>query len=113
MRATSGSSRSPDLSAQAAGTGRTAPLTVRLAAAANQEVTEMGPLAGLRIVEMAGIGPAPFAATLLADMGAELIRVDRREATDLGLPGREAKFNVRSEERRVGKEGRSRGTPSH
>jgi len=54
----------------------------------------MGPLAGLRIVEMAGIGPAPFAATLLADMGAELIRVDRREATDLGLPGREAKFNV-------------------
>jgi len=54
----------------------------------------MGPLAGLRIVEMAGIGPAPFAATLLADMGAELIRVDRREATDLGLPGREPKFNV-------------------
>jgi alpha-methylacyl-CoA racemase len=54
----------------------------------------MGPLAGLRIVEMAGIGPAPFAATLLADMGAELIRVDRRTATDLGLPGREAKFNV-------------------
>jgi len=54
----------------------------------------MGPLAGLRIVEMAGIGPAPFAATLLADMGAELIRVDRREATDLGLPGREARFNV-------------------
>jgi len=54
----------------------------------------MGPLAGLRIVEIAGIGPAPFAATLLADMGAELIRVDRREATDLGLPGREPKFNV-------------------
>ena len=54
----------------------------------------MGPLVGLRIVEMAGIGPAPFAATLLADMGAELIRVDRRTATDLGLPGREAKFNV-------------------
>ena len=52
----------------------------------------MGPLAGLRIVEMAGIGPAPFAATLLADMGAELIRVDRREATDLGLPGREAEI---------------------
>jgi alpha-methylacyl-CoA racemase len=54
----------------------------------------MGPLAHLRIVEMAGIGPAPFAATLLADMGAELIRIDRREPTDLGLPGREAKFNV-------------------
>jgi alpha-methylacyl-CoA racemase len=54
----------------------------------------MGPLAGFRIVEMAGIGPAPFAATLLADMGAEVIRVDRREATDLGLPGREPKFDV-------------------
>ena len=54
----------------------------------------MGPLAGFRIIEMAGIGPAPFAATLLADMGAEVIRVDRREAADLGLPGREPKFEV-------------------
>jgi alpha-methylacyl-CoA racemase len=54
----------------------------------------MGPLAGFRIIEMAGIGPAPFAATLLADMGAEVIRVDRREAADLGLPGREPKFDV-------------------
>jgi alpha-methylacyl-CoA racemase len=43
---------------------------------------------------MAGIGPAPFAAMLLADMGAEIIRVDRREAADLGLPGREPKFEV-------------------
>ena len=54
----------------------------------------MGPLAGLRIIEMAGIGPAPFAATLLADMGAEVIRLDRQEAADLGLPGREPKFDV-------------------
>jgi alpha-methylacyl-CoA racemase len=54
----------------------------------------MGPLAGFRIIEMAGIGPAPFAATLLADVGAEVIRVDRREAADLGLPGREPKFDV-------------------
>jgi alpha-methylacyl-CoA racemase len=54
----------------------------------------MGPLAGYRIVEMAGIGPAPFAAMLLADMGAEVIRVDRREAADLGLPGRDVKFDV-------------------
>jgi alpha-methylacyl-CoA racemase len=53
-----------------------------------------GPLAGLRIIEMAGIGPAPFAAMLLADMGAEIIRVDRRDAADLGLPGRETKFEV-------------------
>jgi len=54
----------------------------------------MGPLAGFRIIEMAGIGPAPFAAMLFADMGAEVIRVDRRETTDLGIPGREPKFDV-------------------
>jgi len=36
-----------------------------------------GPLAGFRVVEMAGLGPAPFAAMLLADLGAEVIRVDR------------------------------------
>ena len=35
------------------------------------------PLTGLRIVEFAGIGPGPFAAMMLADMGAEVIRVDR------------------------------------
>lgn len=35
------------------------------------------PLAGVRIVEMAGLGPAPFAAMLLSDMGADVIRVDR------------------------------------
>jgi len=61
----------------------------------------MGPLAGYRIVEMAGIGPAPFAAMLLADMGAEVIRVDRREAADLGLPGRDVKFDVLHRGRRT------------
>jgi alpha-methylacyl-CoA racemase len=54
----------------------------------------MGPLQGFRIIEMAGIGPAPFCAMLLADMGAEVIRVDRREGADLGLPGRKLKFEV-------------------
>jgi alpha-methylacyl-CoA racemase len=37
----------------------------------------MGPLKGLTIIEIAGIGPGPFAAMLLADMGAEVIRVER------------------------------------
>jgi alpha-methylacyl-CoA racemase len=37
-----------------------------------------GPLAGVRVVEFAGIGPAPFAAMLLADLGADVVRVDRR-----------------------------------
>jgi len=36
-----------------------------------------GPLVGLTVVEMAGIGPGPFACMLLADMGADVIRVDR------------------------------------
>jgi len=36
-----------------------------------------GPLTSLRVVEMAGIGPAPYAAMLLADMGADVVRVDR------------------------------------
>jgi alpha-methylacyl-CoA racemase len=39
----------------------------------------MGPLAGLRIVEMAAIGPAPMASMLLCDLGAEVIRIDRLE----------------------------------
>ena len=37
----------------------------------------MGPLTGLRVVELQGIGPGPFCGMMLADMGAELIRVDR------------------------------------
>ena len=36
-----------------------------------------GPLSGVRVVELAGIGPAPFAVMLLADMGASVVRVDR------------------------------------
>ncbi|MFC4341651.1 CaiB/BaiF CoA transferase family protein [Cupriavidus numazuensis] len=45
----------------------------------------MGPLQGVRIVELAGIGPAPFCAMLLADLGATVIRVDRKEPSGLGL----------------------------
>ncbi|WP_299954793.1 CaiB/BaiF CoA-transferase family protein [uncultured Modestobacter sp.] len=37
----------------------------------------MGPLHGLRVVELAGIGPGPFAAMLLADLGADVLRIDR------------------------------------
>ena len=36
-----------------------------------------GPLDGVRVVEFAGIGPAPFCAMLLADLGAEAVRIDR------------------------------------
>ncbi|MEU6023781.1 CaiB/BaiF CoA-transferase family protein [Micromonospora sp. NPDC047134] len=41
-----------------------------------------GPLTGVRVIELAGIGPCPFAAMMLADLGAEVIRVDRVEAVD-------------------------------
>ncbi len=45
----------------------------------------MGPLAGLRVIEIAGIGPGPFAAMMLADMGAEVIRVVRPGAGGLSM----------------------------
>lgn len=40
-------------------------------------MTAAGPLAGLRVVEMAGIGPGPFCAMLLSDLGADVLRIDR------------------------------------
>ncbi|MFI6271784.1 CaiB/BaiF CoA transferase family protein [Micromonospora zamorensis] len=50
-----------------------------------------GPLDGIRVVELAGIGPGPFAAMLLADLGADVVRVDRPErgALSAGSPGRD------------------------
>ncbi len=52
-----------------------------------------GPLAGLKVIELAGIGPAPLCAMLLADMGADVIRIDRTRPSGLGSP-RPAKFDV-------------------
>jgi alpha-methylacyl-CoA racemase len=46
-----------------------------------------GPLRGVRILEIAGIGPGPFAAMMLADMGAEVVRVDRVQAVRDGATG--------------------------
>src|SRR5687767_4048308 len=45
----------------------------------------MGPLSGIRVLEFESIGPAPFAGMLLADMGADVLVVDRPDTTDLGL----------------------------
>lgn len=54
-----------------------------------------GPLTGLRVVEMTAIGPVPFAGMLLADMGADVIRIERRSPHDVGLPGRrETRFDI-------------------
>lgn len=57
----------------------------------------MGPLAGVKIVEFTGIGPAPLASMLLADMGAMVIRIDRLSDAGLGLPvAREHDFTARN-----------------
>jgi alpha-methylacyl-CoA racemase len=45
-----------------------------------------GPLSGIRIVEFAGIGPGPFCGMLLADLGADIIRIDRKGARTGGEP---------------------------
>ena len=58
-----------------------------------------GPLHGLKIVEMAGIGPGPFCAMMLADMGAEVIRVDRKGvASPIAVP--HPRFDVTTRGRR-------------
>lgn len=44
-----------------------------------------GPLAGVRVIEFAGIGPGPMCAMLFADLGATVLRIDRIQKTDLGL----------------------------
>src|SRR6266516_1196424 len=44
----------------------------------------MGPLQGVRVIEIAGIGPGPFCAMRLADLGGEVVRIDRPEGADGG-----------------------------
>ncbi|MEH1057500.1 CaiB/BaiF CoA-transferase family protein [Micromonospora sp. CPCC 206171] len=46
----------------------------------------VGPLTGVRVVELAGIGPGPFTAMMLADLGADVVRVDRTTPADLLSP---------------------------
>lgn len=53
----------------------------------------MGPLTGVKIVELAGIGPGPMCAMLLADLGATVLRVERKIASGLGI-ARPLKYNL-------------------
>jgi alpha-methylacyl-CoA racemase len=48
----------------------------------------MGPLAGITVIELAGIGPGPFCGMMLADLGADVIRVDRAQSVQGGDPER-------------------------
>ncbi len=57
------------------------------------EQTKQGPLVGLKIIEFAGIGPAPMASMLLADMGAEVIRIDRLTPSGNGI-SRPVRFDL-------------------
>jgi alpha-methylacyl-CoA racemase len=59
----------------------------------------MGPLEGLSVIEIAGIGPGPMACMLLADLGADVVRIDRTEASGLGVP-MAPRFDVNARGRR-------------
>jgi alpha-methylacyl-CoA racemase len=54
-----------------------------------------GPLAGITVIEMAAIGPVPFAGMVLADFGAEVIKLERTGPSDLGVPT-QRRFDVPS-----------------
>jgi alpha-methylacyl-CoA racemase len=56
----------------------------------------MGPLAGVKIVELFCIGPGPFAGMLLSDMGADVVLVDRPEEPNLGYPDHPHRFLYRN-----------------
>ncbi|WP_322094849.1 CaiB/BaiF CoA transferase family protein [Paraburkholderia bannensis] len=58
-----------------------------------------GPLSGVRIVELGGVGPVPFCCMLLADLGADVIRIDRPPGYDGGVPG-DPRFNLLNRGRR-------------
>lgn len=45
-----------------------------------------GPLVGVKVVEFAGIGPGPFCGMLLADLGADVVRIDRADAVGRAAP---------------------------
>jgi crotonobetainyl-CoA:carnitine CoA-transferase CaiB-like acyl-CoA transferase len=60
----------------------------------------MGPLQGTKIVELAGIGPGPMCAMLLADLGATVLRVERKDPVELGSP-RPLRYNLLLRNRRA------------
>lgn len=54
-----------------------------------------GPLAGIKIIEIAGIGPSPLCCSILADMGADIVRIDRPNPTGLGFEFAGPKADIR------------------
>jgi alpha-methylacyl-CoA racemase len=60
----------------------------------------VGPLAGVKILEMAGIGPGPMCGLLLSDLGATVLRIERREPSGIGIP-RPAKYDLMTRGRKL------------
>jgi alpha-methylacyl-CoA racemase len=56
----------------------------------------MGPLDGIRIIEIAGIGPGPFAGMVLSDLGAEILRIDRTQSVKYKPPAASLDFLARN-----------------
>ena len=56
----------------------------------------MGPLQGVKIVEFSGIGPGPYCGMLLADLGADVIRISRKETKGL-----KNKFDIHNRSKRT------------
>jgi len=52
-----------------------------------------GPLSGVKVLELASVGPGPFCGMMLADMGADVLRIDRIAPADIGLP-LDPKFDI-------------------
>lgn len=61
----------------------------------------MGPLAGLKIVELGGIGPGPFTSMLFSEMGADILRISRPASTALGIKGFDKRHQLLNRGRRA------------
>ena len=60
----------------------------------------MGPLKGYKVVEMAGLAPGPFAAMMLADMGADVLCIERPQLTSAGAPKDDPRLKLLNRNRR-------------
>ena len=67
----------------------------------------MGPLKGVKIIEFGGIGPGPFCAMMFSDMGADVIRIERKGQLSLTEP----KYDVMLRNRHSAERGKSRFHP--
>ena len=56
-------------------------MSTAMKAGSDDEPARKGPLVGIRVLEFASIGPGPFCAMMLADLGAEVLRIDRPDAS--------------------------------